>query len=256
MSGDLLSPRSLCDGADAVVHIAGTINAPDRAAYDAGNVAGTQSIVAAARAAGIKRFIHVSSLAAREPGLSGYGASKAAAEAVVAGSGLDAAIVRPPGVYGPGDRETLPFFQMVVRGFAVLPGSGRFSLIEVGDLCALLIAIAARDFSGLTEVDDGHGGYTHAELALAIGTAVGRQPRLIRPPLALLRAAATVETAVARLAGKLPTLSQGRVNTFAHPDWTADPALALPRHIRGMPVGLDAGLAGTVAAYRRDGWLR
>ena len=86
IAGDLGFPGDLCAGADAVIHLAGTINAPDRAGFDAGNVAGTASIVAAAQAACIKRFIHVSSLAAREPGLSDYGASKAAAEGLVLGS--------------------------------------------------------------------------------------------------------------------------------------------------------------------------
>ncbi len=256
VSGDLAHPGALCKGADAVIHIAGTINAPDRAAFDAGNVAGTASIVAAAQAAGIRRFVHVSSLAAREPRLSDYGASKAAAEAVVRASGLAAAIVRPPGVYGPGDRETLPIFQMVARGFAVLPGPGRFSLIEVGDLAAVLLAVAASDFNGLAEVDDGHGGYSHADLARAIGAALGRRPRLIRLPTAILRTGASVDTALARLQRRQPKLSRDRARYLAHPDWVADPAVALPRHLRGTPAGLGPGLARTVAWYRRHGWLR
>jgi nucleoside-diphosphate-sugar epimerase len=256
VSGDLATPGDLCAGADAVIHIAGTINAPDRAAYDAGNVAGTASIVAAARAAGVRRFVHVSSLAAREPGLADYGASKAAAEGVVAGSGLDAAIVRPPGVYGPGDRETLAFFQMVARGFAVLPGPGRFSLIEVGDLVAALLAVAAGDWRGTAEVDDGGGGYTHAELAERIGVALGRRPRLVRPPLRLLRAAASIDTAVATARGRLPTLNRGRVATFAHPDWVAAAGHGLPTELWRPAVDLTAGLARTVAWYRAHGWLR
>lgn len=255
VGGDLASPGALCEGADAVIHLAGAINAPDRAGFDAGNVAGTASLAAAAHAAGIGRFVHVSSLAAREPGLSDYGASKAAAERIVAASGFAAAIVRPPGVYGPGDRETLPVFQMVARGFAVLPGPGRFSLIEVGDLAAVLLRVAASDFNGLAEVDDGHGGYTHAELALAIGVALGRRPRLIRLPTAVLRAGASVDTALARVQRRSPKLSHDRARYLAHPDWVADPAVALPRDLRGTPAGLVPGLAGTVAWYRRHGWL-
>ncbi len=255
IAGDLAAPADLCAGADAVIHIAGTINAPDRAAFDAGNVAGTASIVAAAHAAGVRRFVHVSSLAAREPGLSDYGASKAAAEDVVVASGLDAAIVRPPGVYGPGDRETLPVFQMVARGLAVLPGPGRFSLVEVGDLAAVLLGVAASGFGGLAEVDDGHGGYSHAELALAIGDALGRRPRLLTLPGGGLRVGAMVATAWARLRGELPKLSHDRARYLAHPDWAADPALALPPDVRGVPVPLHQGLARTVAWYRAHGWL-
>ena len=256
VAGDLLMPGALCEGTDAVIHIAGTINGRDRAEYEAGNVAGTAGIVAAAHAAGVRRFVHVSSLAAREPGLSDYGASKAAAEAIVRSAGLDAAIVRPPGVYGPGDRETLTFFRLVARGWAILPGTGRFSLIEVGDLAAALLAVAASPVTGLAEVDDGGGGYTHADLASTIGRAVGRSPRLIRPPLRLLRGLATLDTAAARLRGTAPVLSPGRVATFAHPDWVAVADRALPAAVWTPTVPLDVGLARTVAWYRGAGWLR
>ncbi len=255
IAGDLASPGDLCAGADAVLHIAGTINARDRAGFDAGNVAGTAGIVAAARAAGVRRFVHVSSLAAREPSLSDYGASKAAAEDVVGAAGLDAAIIRPPGVYGPGDRETLPVFQMVARGLAVLPGPGRFSLIEVGDLARVLLAVAASGVAGLAEVDDGHGGYSHAELALAIGDVLGRRPRLLPLSTGILRAGAGVATAYARLRRELPKLSQDRARYLAHPDWTVDPHRALPVAVRGAPVALAAGLAQTVAWYRAERWL-
>ena len=77
---------------------------------------GTLAMLAAATAGGVSRFVHVSSLAAREPKLSLYGASKARAEELVERSGLDWAIVRPPAVYGPGDKETLELFKMAKRG--------------------------------------------------------------------------------------------------------------------------------------------
>src|SRR4051812_10263948 len=105
----------LCTGADAVIHVAGVINAPNRAGFEAANVAGTAAMIDAARKAGVKRFVHVSSLVAREPDLSAYGWSKLPSEKLVAASGLDWTIVRPPAVYGPGDRETLELFRMARR---------------------------------------------------------------------------------------------------------------------------------------------
>ena len=60
----------LVQGSDAAIHIAGVINAPNAAGFEAGNVKGTLAMLAAATAAGTRRFIHVSSLAAREPYLS------------------------------------------------------------------------------------------------------------------------------------------------------------------------------------------
>ncbi len=113
IAGALDKPDSLAtlvEGADAVLHIAGVVNAPDRAGFVAGNIDGTRAIVEAAKAAGIKRFVHVSSLSAREPALSTYGWSKRQAEAIVTDSGLDWTIVRPSGIYGPGDMEMRDMF--------------------------------------------------------------------------------------------------------------------------------------------------
>lgn len=260
--GDLADGAALavlCDRADVVIHIAGVINARDRAAFNDGNVAGTAAVIAAATTAGVRRFVAVSSLSAREPGLSDYGASKQTAEQLVAASPLDWTIVRPPGVYGPGDRETLPVFQMAARGLAVVPGDGRFSLIEVSDLAEALLALAARSVGfGVTyEVDDGtSGGYSHAELARAIGAALGRAPRLVRLPPGILRVGATVDTMLARSRGRLPRLSFDRARYLAHPDWVVATGTAIPTATWRPRVGLADGLATTAAWYRAAGWLR
>jgi nucleoside-diphosphate-sugar epimerase len=73
--GDSDALRRLVIGCDSVVHIAGVLKASDPADFDRGNVEGTLAMLAASTAAGISRFVHVSSLAAREPKLSLYGAS-------------------------------------------------------------------------------------------------------------------------------------------------------------------------------------
>jgi uncharacterized protein YbjT (DUF2867 family) len=143
--GDLDSPESLDElllGADAVIHIAGLISGSP-AQFAAVNVGGTAALLAAAARVGVRRLIHISSLAAREPSLSRYGESKSQSEALVQSSGLDWTIVRPPAVFGPGDRETLELFRMARRGFVALPPRGRFSVIHVEDLCRLLLAVVA-----------------------------------------------------------------------------------------------------------------
>ena len=68
--GNLSGPGTLVEGADAVIHVAGIVNAADRAGFVSGNIDGTRSMIAAANDAGVTRFVHVSSLAAREPHLS------------------------------------------------------------------------------------------------------------------------------------------------------------------------------------------
>ncbi len=258
VAGDLADTAALtrlCEGASAVVHIAGVVNARDRAGFDAANVAGTANVLAAAQAAGVRRFVHVSSLAAREPSLSMYGGSKAEAERLVEASALDWVIVRPPGVYGPGDTDMLPVFRLAARGWAVSPGQGRFSLIHVDDLARALLALAAGGPSRATlEIDDG-GTYRHADLAAAIGMALDRRVRTVPLPTATLTLGATVATAAARLAGDLPRLSHDRARYLAHPDWVARGGNQALAGIWQPHFRLAAGLADTVAGYRSKGWL-
>ena len=137
--------ETLAQGADVMIHIAGAIRAPDRAGFAAANIQGTQNVIDAATKAGVSRFVHVSSLTAREPDLSDYGWSKAKSEGIVRASDLDWTIIRPPAVYGPGDTETLELFQMARRGFVILPPSGRTPLIHVQDLARLILVCSEEE---------------------------------------------------------------------------------------------------------------
>jgi len=251
IAGDLADTPALirlCEGASAVIHIAGVVSAPDRAGYDAGNVAGTAAMLAAARDAGVARFVHVSSLAAREPQLSMYGASKAKAEALVADSALDWVIVRPPGVYGPDDREMLDIYKLAMRGLYVAP-PGRMSLIHVDDLAQALLALAGGGPSRQTlEIDDGAaGGIAHADFARAIGTGLGRGVRVMPLPLSMLHLAARL--------GMSAKLTRDRANYIAHPDWVARGGNAALAELWVPQVGLAAGVADTIAGYRAKSWL-
>ncbi|MFZ4109736.1 MAG: NAD-dependent epimerase/dehydratase family protein [Polymorphobacter sp.] len=251
IAGDLADTPALirlCEGASAVIHIAGVVSAPDRAGYDAGNVAGTAAMLAAARDAGVARFVHVSSLAAREPQLSMYGASKAKAEALVADSALDWVIVRPPGVYGPDDREMLDIYKLAMLGLYVAP-PGRMSLIHVDDLAQALLALAGGGPSRQTlEIDDGAaGGIAHADFARAIGTGLGRGVRVMPLPLSMLHLAARL--------GMSAKLTRDRANYIAHPDWVARGGNAALAELWVPQVGLAAGVADTIAGYRAKSWL-
>ena len=248
----------LCAGADAVVHVAGAINAPDRAGFARANVAGTAAMLAASAAAGVGRFVQVSSLAAREPALSDYGWSKAEADRLVMASGLDWTIIRPPAVYGPGDRETLQLFRAVRAGLVPVVGRGRFSIIEVGDLArALLVAVAAPGLRGAThEVCDATpGGFDQAGFARAIGVALGVRPRIIRLPGAVLGPAARLAEGWAGLTGGRARLSRDRARYFAHPDWLATRAPLATTGLWRPVVPAAQGLAGAAAWYRQAGWL-
>ena len=247
------SLAELADGATAMIHVAGVINAPDEAGFEAGNVTGTAAMLAAAERGHVERFVHVSSLAAREPGLSLYGASKARSEALVASSPLRSVIVRPPAVYGPGDRETLDLFKMAKRGVVLLPPKGRLSLIHVDDLARLLLALAAPEapIGVLFEPDDGDP-CSPRQLARALGAAYGRKGVAVSTPAPLLRAAARLDRLVR---GRKAKLTPDRASYFAHPDWTADPARAVPTSVWKPQVALADGLAATARWYEKNGWL-
>ncbi len=241
--------------ANAVIHVAGVINAPDAAGFEHGNVTGTLAMLAAATAGGVRRFVHVSSLAAREPKLSLYGASKAKAEDLVRGSGLDWAMVRPPAVYGPGDTETLELFKMAKLGLMIMPPRGRLSLIHVADLVRLLLKLAEPNAPSniLIEADDGQpGGWSHREFARALGTAVGKKPAIVSAPAFLLRIAARADQLLRRGKAKL-TLD--RAAYFSHDDWVANPKLGASPELWRPWVPTAQGLIETASWYRERGWV-
>ena len=258
IGGDLGSRdalEKLVDGADAIVHVAGTINAPNAAGFDKGNVAGTLAMLAAATAGGVRRFIHVSSLAAREPKLSLYGASKARAEELVHSSGLDWAIVRPPAVYGPGDKETLELFRMAKLGLMLMPPKGHVSVIHADDLARLLLALAgpATPPRILIEADDGKpGGWSHRQFARALAAAVGTRPAIISSPGILLRLAARADHL---LRGEKAKLTVDRAAYFSHRNWVVEPKRACPPQLWQPRIETMQGLAATADWYRAQGWL-
>lgn len=246
---------ALAEGCDAVLHVAGVVNAPDRAAFEAGNAGGTLAMVEAARAAGVARFIHVSSLSAREPQLSDYGWSKAKAETIVQASGLDWTIVRPPAVYGPGDREMLDLFRAARLGLVPMPPAGRLSLIDVSDLARLLLALipSGEARAAIYEPDDGvPGGWSHAEFGRAVARAVGRRAWPLSLPRPLLGLAARADRL---LRGRRAKLTPDRVRYMCHPDWTVAPERRPPGALWRPQVETGAGLAATAQAYRDAGWL-
>lgn len=260
VSGDLADKAALadlCEGVDAVIHVAGLTNTPDPAEFEAANVDGTIAVIAAMRTGSVKRLVFVSSLAAREPKLSAYGASKARAEQVVEASGLDWTTVRPPAVYGPRDIDMLDLFRAAKWGVVPLPPGGATSIIHADDLADLLVTLsgnAAATRKQVYEPDDGReGGWSHKELAQAIGQAVGKRsvfaPHL---PRAVLDAAAAADRL---LRGDRAKLTADRVGYMCHPNWVSRFDRNLPPGIWQPAILAEQGLKATAEWYRREGWL-
>lgn len=250
---DAAALSELVLSSDAVIHVAGIVNARDRAGFAKGNIDGTGAIVEAAQRGGIRRFIHVSSLSAREPALSNYGWSKAEAEDVIAKCGLDWTMVRPPAIYGPGDKDMLDLFKMARRGFVLLPPAGRLSVIEVSDLARLLLVLINKPetIGHIYDADDGRtGGWSHVEFGRAIGEAVGKRAVTLSMPRTLVSLGARLD----RLArGNNAKLTKDRAAYFCHPDWVI--GTAVPASIWVPQMDTKIGLRRTAQAYRDAGWL-
>ena len=254
---DRAALAALLAGTEAVVHVAGAVNAPDPAGFKAGNVTGTLGVIEAALAAGVQRLVQVSSLSAREPELSAYGASKARAEKLVRASGLDWTIVRPPGIYGPRDVDYFEMFRLARWGvMPVPPREGRASIIHVDDLARLLLALVPGG-EGVShqvfEPDDGRkNGWTHHDLARTIGWAMGRRPWVLHLSRNSLDRAAKIDRLVR---GAKARLTPDRVGYMSHPDWVVSPFHRPPARLWRPEIPTREGLKATAKWYRDNGWL-
>lgn len=253
---DTAALRRLTDEADVIIHCAGLIKARDRADFFEVNRDGAARLAEAVSA----RLVLVSSLAARAPELSDYAASKRAGEEAarrIAGARL--VIVRPPVIYGPGDRETLPLFRLALRSpLAPIPNApkARLALAHADDVADAIVDVAERsDLAGVYAVGgDRPAGYAWAEIAAAAWRAVGRTAKLAPLPTWTLTAAAAASELAAPLRRSPPIFTRGKAREMRHADWSVAPEEVAP----GGPAArfsLDAGFADAVAWYRRAGWL-
>jgi len=252
--GDSEALGALVAGADAVIHCAGTVRGARQADFDRVNAEGAGRVAqVAAGVARAPRFLLLSSLAARMPELSHYAGSKWRGEcAVKAASGrMRWTVLRPPAVFGPGDRELRPLFRGIASGFALVPAgtAGRFSLLHVDDLATAVLRWLAADtgYGETFELDDGRpGGYDWDTVVSVAGRALraGRSVRRVPVPVSLLGLAALANLGAARLLGYAPMLTPGKVREITHPDWLCDShAFALATGWRPA-IGLESGLAG------------
>ncbi len=261
--------QELVKGADAVIHCAGLVKARSAEEFDRVNHQGSRNLCKAVQAvAGAgentahPHFILISSLVARLPEISAYAASKHASEQAVRES-LEASpwtIMRPPGVYGPGDVEILKLLRVMRRGVALVPGNrgSRFSLLHVSDLAEAVCAALwqPRIFSKMIELDDSKsGGYSMDEVRLLAESIFGRRIRTITVPKGLLHFAGAANEIAARLVGGAPMLTRGKARELAHTDWVSA-GEKLPALIDWKPqYDLRAGLGDAVAWYQEKNLL-
>jgi nucleoside-diphosphate-sugar epimerase len=257
--GDLFDAPALtrlCEGADLVVHVAGQIGGGKRD-LDRVNIEGSRNLATAA--AGTKaQVLQISSLAAREPQLSPYAASKRAGETAareVLGERLT--VIRPPAVYGPGDQETLRFFRLAASGpfLPVLDPAARVGLIHVEDAARQIVALAGLTLPDPVVLSDGRPeGYDWREIMQTAAEASERRPRLVRIPRTALYAMAFLDEFANNWRPRASVLTFGKVNELTHLDWGVRPN---ERAASAPPPEYDllSGFRQTIGWYRSAGWL-
>jgi nucleoside-diphosphate-sugar epimerase len=269
---DAAARAALVNGADVVYHVAGLVRAASAAELERVNRDGTALVARESARAGVARLLLVSSLAATGPAprgvsldegagpgpITAYGRSKLAGEAEVRGAGAPFTIVRPPAVYGPGDRAFLVLFRLAARGLGLLLGDGRqeLSLVFAEDLARALVAAAE---SGATLGGAYHAAHeevvTQRALGEQLGRALGRRVRFLRLPGPLLRGLLRAARPLGGLGGKASLPGPDKADELLAPAWRASSA-ALRRDAGWTAeVPLARGAVLTASAYRSAGWL-
>ncbi len=221
--------RSALEGAEAVAHLAARVHVMnDRAAdsqveFRRANVAGTRRLAEAAAEAGVRRLVFVSTVKVhgetsgatpiRETDdprpTDAYGHSKWEAEQalteIAGASDLEAVILRPPLVYGPGAKGNFLALLKLCRWAPALPLGGlanRRSLIYVGNLVdAVMACLVHPEAAGQTFLVRDGDNVSVSELIRCTGAALGRTPWMIPAPESLLRLAG-------RLTGRQETMAR------------------------------------------------
>ena len=248
------SLECLVDDADVVIHCAGILRGITEADFYPANVEAVSRLASiAASRCPVPRFLLISSLAAREPDISPYAASKRMGEIALSrvSDRLLWTALRPPAVYGPGDRALLPLLRLMWNGIAPIPGrrDARFSLLYVEDLAGAVVQWLASDVpeSCAFELDDGHPhGYTWLEVVETFERLRGGRVVRVRVPELILKLAAGLNKKAASVIGYSPMFTPGKVRELRHVNWICDNA-PFRRIVDWTPtVDLEKGLRLTL----------
>ncbi len=262
------------EGMDVVFHLAAAQHEANVADshFVAVNVEGTRNVLAAAERAGVKRFVHGSTIGVYraaplevvgedsplEPD-NIYGITKLAAERVVAefSSRLPVVVVRISETYGPGDRRLLKLFKAASKGLLVQVGSGEnlHHPVYIDDLLDGLLAAAQLESAvNTTFVLAGPKPVTSAQMLRAVASSLGGEARIVRIPLAPLLWTASILEALLRPLGIQPPLHRRRMDFFlksfrfqgagAHKSLGFEPK-----------VDLQTGMQATARWYEAEGLL-
>lgn len=278
-AGDITDPAALdtlVDGCDAVIHTVSNFrSAKDApAAHWKTNVEGTRNALRAARQAGVRRFVHCSTIGVhgdvtRTPGDEDspfapgdlYQETKAAAEAAcreaMADGDMEVVIVRPCSIYGPGDLRMLKMFRMLARGRFMRIGdcAANFHAVYIDDLIAgFERALETPGIGGEAFIVGGEHYLPLERYLETAARAVGQRLPSLRVPYGPVNAAAALCEALCIPLGIEPPLHRRRVRFFRN-----NRAFSIAKSRRLLAyaprVSLEEGMQRTVAWYRGQGLL-
>ncbi len=263
VKGEPEAAAALADCA-AIVHCGALTRARNESEFMAVNAAGTLSLAEAAADAGVRRFVFISSLAARGPDgadgpVSPYGRSKAEAEAALASIGgpMEVTVLRPGGVYGPRDSGLLPLFRLAARGWAAIPRSrAPLQPVYVADVVSAVLAALEAAPAPLPLPIAAAERHSWRAMARALMAAVNRPGRVLRLPSTLFLTVGALSELAGRLTGTAPAFDRRQARDLSAYAWTCD-IEGSRRHLDSWHprVGIEEGLARTAESYRRMGWL-
>lgn len=272
---DAKSVRSAMRPVDRVFHIAAMfrMEEADRSLFRRVNVDAVENVASAAGEAGVGRFIHCSTVGVQgqidAPPASEtyrvqpndhYQSTKWEGEQIARRhieAGLPGVIVRPAGIYGPGDLRFLKLFKAIHKGIFVMIGSGDtlYHLTYIDDLIdGFMLASERAQALGEVFTIAGPRYTTIRELVGIVGGVLDKKPLKVRVPLLPVKVAAVACEVVWRKMRLNPPLYPRRVEFFA-----MDRAFMIDKARRLLgydpKVDLDAGFARTGAWYREQGLL-
>jgi NADH dehydrogenase len=204
-SGDVTKPESLpaaIAGADAVLHLVAHPRDWDGGAtLRLVNTEGTRNMLAAAKDAGVRRFVHLGALAVIDDPDLHYASSKAKAMALVRESGLDWTILSPSLLFGPRDGFFNILGDLVRMSPGIVPitgkGDARFQPLAIEDLARVTVHALDDDATVGHEFPLGGPRYwTYREIVEEVLRGMGRKRALVPMPVALIRLVATVSEKV------------------------------------------------------------
>ncbi|MEM9669537.1 MAG: NAD-dependent epimerase/dehydratase family protein [Pseudomonadota bacterium] len=220
--------EALISGTDTVIHLAGLTKAPTREQLITANGGAAGRLADLAAKAGVRRFILVSSLAAREPHLSPYAESKRAGEnAVRANAGnMDVVIVRPAAIIGPGDPATAQMLDAMKRGWLPVPGSSRrdetrLSFMYVDDIARFIIdMVDGHSSEKPVEPYAEQGEVSWTDLTETASKILSKRVRLLPVGPLILFPAAFLTQSICALFGQSTFFNTGKVREMLHNDWS------------------------------------